>query len=670
MARRGWSSHFPRLITEFLPELLLVLAVATAGALAFERLRLPSIAGFLVVGALLGPGGLGWIGEVERVRELAELGVVFLLFEIGLELPLERLRRMWRSALLAGGLQVALTLGAVTALALALGSDLRAALVLGALVAMSSTALVMGLLAQRGEIDAPHGQLAVGILLFQDLCVVPFLLAVPLLSAGAHAQGADFAIAIARSLAALLVFGLVARFALPAVLDRVARMRSREIFTMVAFLVVTGSAVVAETIGLTLAVGAFIGGLVLSVSPYSHQLFAEVVPLRGVLLGTFFTAVGMLFDPVAAAEQWELVTIYTIGVVLLKAGFIAAIVAGVLRMGLRVGVRTGVALAQTGEFSFVLAGVAATAGLLTSDLHQVFIAGSIATLVATPLLVSAAPWVASRLGARLEGVGRAREGAGAERPTGHVVLVGFGLAGQNVARVLRARGIPYTAVDANAAGVRTALTRGEPVIYGDASRRSILMRLGVSDARLVVVAVNDPITTREVVALAKRLAPEVPVVARTHFVLDVDALTHAGASTVVVEELESTLELVSELLRRFGVPEESVARFAAELRDEGYVFLRTPEMILDPWLSELLEGVVSDWVEVPAGFPGEATLTELAVRARTGASVVAVERSGATEVSPPASYAVRAGDRLLAVGGPDGIEALRALLAQSEGPEA
>jgi CPA2 family monovalent cation:H+ antiporter-2 len=647
--------------TNFIHELLLILAVATVGGIVFERLRLPSIAGFLVVGALVGPGGLGWIDDPERVRDLAELGVVFLLFEIGLELPVDRLRRLWRPALFAGGLQVALTLGAVAALAVGLGADPRAAAVLGALVAMSSTALVIGVLSQRGEIDAPHGQLAVGILLFQDLCVVPFLLAVPILAQGASARATDVVIAVASSIGALALFAGIARFILPALLDRVARMRSREIFTMVAFLAVMGSAVTAEAIGLTLSVGAFIGGLALSVSPYSHQLFAEVVPLRGMLLGTFFTAVGMLFDPAAAVAQWPAVLAYTAGVVVLKAGFVAAIVALVLRMGPRLGILTGLSLAQTGEFSFVLAGVAGAAGLLDGDLQQVFIAGSIATLVATPFLVTAAPRIASLVADRV--ASRAEPSELPARAANHVLLVGFGLAGQTVARVLRARGIAYSAVDANAVTVRSAIRRGEPVVYGDAARRAILARLDARGARLVVVAISDPIATREVVALVRSLAPRVPILVRTHFVLDVDALAEAGATRVVVEELESTLEVVGAMLRHFGVPEESIVRFSAELREEGYVFLRTPEMILDPWLGDLLEGVAAEWVEVPETFAGEATLAGLAVRAHTGASVVAVERSGATSVSPPASFGIRAGDRLLSVGGPDAIERLRALLA-------
>jgi CPA2 family monovalent cation:H+ antiporter-2 len=649
----------------FLEELLLILAVATAGGIVFERLRLPSIAGFLVVGALFGPGGLGWIDDPARVKALAELGVVFLLFEIGLELPLDRLRRMWRPALIAGGLQVAITLGAVAAIATGLGAPPRAAAVLGALVAMSSTALVISLLSQRGEIDAPHGQLAIGILLFQDLCVVPFLLAVPILASDARGGGSDVALAVLRALAALALFAGIARFVLPALLDRIARLRSREIFTMVAFLAVMGSAVVAEKIGLTLAVGAFIGGLVLSLSPYSHQLYAEVVPLRGVLLGTFFTAVGMLFDPATAAREWAAVLGYAAGVVVLKSGLVAAIVALALGMGPRVGILTGLSLAQTGEFSFVLAAVAGAAGLLDADLQQVFIAGSIATLAATPFLVSAAPRIASRIAGQI--ADRREVVAAAEPPAHDVIVVGFGLAGKTVARVLRLRGIRYTVIDANGVRVREAAARGVPVVYGDAARRTVLERLGVADARLVVVAISDPIATRETVALVRELAPRVPILARIHFVLDVDALARAGATRVVVEELESTLELVGAMLRQFGVPEESIARFAAELREEGYEFLRAPDTIIDPWLADLLEGIASEWVEVPASFAREATLAELAVRERTGASVVAVQRGGSANVSPSADFAVRAGDRLLTVGGPTAIERLRRLLGGAGG---
>jgi CPA2 family monovalent cation:H+ antiporter-2 len=647
-----------------LEELLLILVVATAGGVVFERMRLPSIAGFLVVGALVGPGGVGWIDDPARVQALAELGVVFLLFEIGLELPLDRLRQTWRPALAAGGLQVVITLLTVAVIAAALGAAPRAAAVFGALVAMSSTALVMGVLSQRGEIDAPHGQLAIGILLFQDLCVVPFLLAVPILAPGASGRIGEIALAVLRAVAVLAVFAAMARFVLPALFDRVARISSREIFTMVAFLAVMGSAVVAEEIGLTLSVGAFIGGLVLSLSPYAHQVYAEVVPLRGVLLGIFFTAIGMLFDPGSALQQWPAVLAYAAGVVVLKSGLVAAIVAVALGLSPRLGILTGLSLAQTGEFSFVLAAVAGAAGLLDADLQQVFVAGSIATLAATPLLVAAAPGIASVVSGWLA-ADREPEPPAAPSRTDHVLVVGFGMAGQTVARVLRSRGIPYTGVDANAGTVRAAIARGEPVVYADAARRPILARLGVRDARMVVVAITDPIATREIVALVRALAPRVSILARAHFLREADLLAQAGATRVVVEELESTLELVTAMLTQFGVPDESVARFTAELREEGYEFLRTPETILDPWLADLLEGIAAEWVEVPESFRREATLADLAVREKTGASVVAVQRGGSANVSPTAGFAVRAGDRLLTVGGPVAIERLHRLLSDA-----
>ncbi len=647
---------------QFLTELLVLLAVATVGVAIFERLRLPAIAGFLVMGALVGPGGFGLIAQPDRVRALAELGVVFLLFEIGLELPLERLRRLWRTALFGGGLQVLATLACVSLIGTALGLDLPAALIMGGLVAMSSTALVMGILSQRGEIDAPQGQLIVGILLFQDLCVVPFLVGVSILAAGSTGNVGDVALDLARSLAGLVAFFLVARFAFPYLLDRAARLRSREIFTMVALLAVVGSAVFAEQIGLTLAVGAFAGGLVLSASPYAHQLFAEVVPLRGLLLGVFFTAVGMLFDPAVALENAAGVAAYFVCVVLLKAGFIAAIVSIALRQGIRLGVLTGLALAQTGEFSFVLAAAASDAGLLDAGLRQVFIAGSIATLVATPFLIRVAPRLASFLDRRADRAPRRAAKNTGEEFQNHVILVGFGLAGQNLARVLKARGIAYVALDCNAGSVATSRSRGEPIFYGDATRHSILRRFGIANARLVAVAISDPIATREVVTLARSLAPDTPIYARTRYVREVDELERAGATRVVAEEFESTLALTGTTLRHFGVPEESIARFTTELRDEGYEFMRTPETILDPWLTDLLDEVATHWVDVPQSFEEGRSLAELDIRAHTGANIVAVERAGSTTPSPDPSFEVHRGDRLLTLGSPEAIERLRELL--------
>ncbi len=647
---------------DILGEFLLLIAMAAVGVALFERLRLPAIAGFLVMGALVGPGGLELVDDPERVRSLAELGVVFLLFEIGLELPLERLRRLWRHALVAGGLQVLATVMLVWLAGRALGLSNRAALLMGALVAMSSTALVMRLLADRGEVDAPQGQIAVGILLFQDLCIVPFLLLVPVLAAEDPSGARMAGMSLARSGMGLAAFFVVARFVLPPLLDRAARLGSRDLFSLLAFLIVVGSAVAAERIGLTLAVGAFLGGLVVSASPYAHQLFAEVLPLRGVLLGLFFTAVGMLFDPLAAARHAHEVLAYVTGVILLKAAVVAAIVALGLREGLRIGVVTGLSLAQTGEFSFVLAAAAATAGLLSEPLQQTFVAGSVVTLLATPFLVAWAP----RVGAWISsGADRLASPAPEVRPAlaHHVVLIGFGLANRQLARVLSALGKPYVGADANAISVREALGRGEPVIYGDATRRPILERLGVQRAQLAVVALTDSVTTLRVVRMLRQLNPEATILARTRYVLDVDELQSAGANLVLAEEFESTLGLLARTLQAAGIPEGAVARFAEELREEGYELMRVPsEVALDPWLTELLEQVATQWVEVPEGGV-EGSLRDLEVRARTGVNVLAVDRGGRTSPNPEPGYVIRPGDRLLVVGSSEAMDRLRSLLA-------
>jgi len=573
---------------DLLAQLLILIAVAALGVAIFERVGLPAVAGFLLTGTLVGPSGFGLIHDPERVRHLAELGVVFLLFEIGLELPIERLRALWREVFLAGGLQVVLTVALVAWAASALGMRGETALVMGALVAMSSTALVIRLLADHGAVNAPQGQVAVGILLFQDVCIVPFLLAVPLLANDAGAAPAAFALALAKASATLLLFGGVAWFVLPWLLDRVARQPSRDLFSLLALLVVMGSALLAEEVGLTLAVGAFVAGLVTAGSPYAHQLFAEVLSLRGVLLGLFFTAVGMLFDPVAAWAQAPAVLAYVVGVVGLKSGLVFVLVVALLGRGVRVGVLSGLSLAQTGEFSFVLAAAAVQAGLLDPEIEQVFLAGSVLTLLATPFLFAAGPRIAGFLAARSPGLAP-DEGSGAPRAGGHVVLVGFGLSGRALARILRALGIEYLAVESNARTVRELGARGEPVVYGDATRRPLLERLSVANARLVIVAINDAYATRQVVRALRTLAPNTPVLARTPYVLEADALFAEGAHAVVADEFESTIDLGLKALRSFGVAEPALAQFAEALREEGYEPLRAPlDVRLDPWLTELL----------------------------------------------------------------------------------
>lgn len=654
--------------TDIVLEILVVIGAAVIGAAAFERLRLPAVAGLLVVGAIVGPGGLGLVEDPERVRALAEFGVALLLFEIGLELPIGTLRRVWRMAALSGALQVSLTVVGVAALATAVGAPIETAIVMGMLVSLSSTALVMRVLAQRGEVDAPHGRLSVGILLFQDLCLVPFLLALPILSGEVPRRPEPLALAIGQNLVALVVLFAVARFVLPWVLERVARLRSPDLFSLFAFSMAIGSALAAEEMGLTLAVGAFIAGLVVSASPYAHQLFAEVVPLRGVLLGIFFTAVGMLFDPGAALGEWQGILLFVGAVVILKTGIIVAVLALVLRQGLRIGILTGLGLAQTGEFSFVLAYAAAPSGLLDESLQQIFVAGSVLTLIATPFLVGGAPHLARALVGSIERLGLTSDvPTAADDVRDHVVIVGWGLAGQTLAHVLKASDIPYRSVDQNPRTVAEAQERDEPVIFGDATRAAILERLAVRRAKLVCIAINDPAATRRCISLARHLAPEVRIIVRSRYVQDLDQLFAQGASEVVAEEFESAIDLFSKVLRSFGIPDQAITHFAEAMRMEGYEFTRAAgEMPIDPWLAELLQEVATEWIDVPESPEGERSILELRIRSRTGASILAVRREGVTTSNPAPDFVIRAGDSLLVLGSPTEMRQLRDLLAASE----
>ncbi len=649
-------------------EAVVLLGLASAALVTTEWLKLPSVVGFLIVGAIAGPGILGLVSEPERVRDLAEIGVIFLLFEIGLELPVERVRTLWRSSLIGGGFQVSMTLGVVAFAVHAFGLAWPAALVVGAGVSMSSTAIVLRLLADEGQIDAPGGQLAVAVLLMQDLAIVPFLLFVPLLASGGDAR--SLVGAIGQMGGALAFIGFSVWFLVPRILDRVAQTRSAELFSLLALLIVLGSALTAESLGLTLAVGAFLAGVAASGSPYAHQLFSEVVPLRGILLGIFFLAVGMYFDPQQVLETpttfiFDVITITALKIlIVLFAGMF------LLRRSLRVSLEAGLSLCQMGEFSFVLLGVAGQAGLIEPVLHQRMIAASIATLLLSPFLIRYAPAIAGAVAERLRhpGVAMPKAADDDDEAQRRVVVIGYGPAGKTLVRLLRSLDIPFIAVDTNPTAALEAARSQEPVIYGDATRPQVLQHLRVRDARLVAVAISDPLATRRVVSRIRAMAPDTKILARTRYMREVDHLSAAGASVVVAEEFEGSIELVARALECFDIPAGAIARFTEALREEGYGAIRAPAALpIDPWLMELLDHTDTEWIEVPGSLVGQPTLGELDIRARSGVNILVIERGASSHPNPAQDFALQGGDRLLVLGGAENLLRLRQLLGEVRG---
>ncbi|HME71377.1 MAG TPA: NAD-binding protein, partial [Myxococcota bacterium] len=366
-------------------------------------------------------------------------------------------------------------------------------------------------------------------------------------------------------------------------------------------------------------------------------------------------------------QLWPAVLLYVVAVVPLKAAIVFSVVTLALRRSPRVATLTGLALAQTGEFSFVLSNRASAAGLLDADLQQVFVAGSIASLVATPFLIQLAPRLTRWVGGPAVAAPRSARAHAPARETPRVVLIGFGLTGRTIAGVLRAAKIPYRAVDANPQSVQRAQRGGESIVYGDATQPTLLRKLGAETARVVAVAISDPLATRSVVSHLHSLAPQAQIIARTRYVADSDELYRAGASAVVAEEFEATLDMMNVVARAAGVPDGALARVADQLREEGYEALRAPATLLaDPWFADLLAEASSEWVPVPEGPGAGRSIGELAVRTRTGASILAVESAGGTQVNPAPDRRLAAGDRILAIGNTEALAKLRALLG--EGP--
>jgi CPA2 family monovalent cation:H+ antiporter-2 len=555
-----------------LDELAIVAALGVGVAVLLARLRLPTVAGLLAAGALLGPYGLGLATSVKAIEVLAEVGVVLLLFSIGLEFSLARLRDIFRQVALGGVLQVGLTTLAAMGVAMALGEPFGRGLFYGFVFALSSTAIVLRALAERRELDAPHGRFIVGTLIFQDLCVVPMVLAVPLLGAGAGGGEAAAQIGIAMGKATAVVVAVVgvSRFVVPKVLDWVDASRSREVFLLAILGFCIGTAWLTSLAGLSLALGAFLGGMVVADTEYGHRAMGDILPLRDAFMSIFFVSLGMLFDVRVVLAQPLLVVALLFGFLVAK-GAIATLAALAMRFPARVAWLAGVGLAQFGEFGFVLVRLAQSSGVIDAQAAGPLLAAGIGSMFLTPLLVRAAPHITAGerlLGPleRLIGVRSIDERETHERLENHILLVGYGVAGSLAARALRACDVPFVALEMNVDNVRKGRAEGHPVYYGDATSEEALRHAHVEHARRVVLLMNDPQAALRVVDTLRRVAPNVPVLMRTRYLADRATLLALGARDVVVEEVEGAAEVVSTLLRSVDVPEPTIDERLRALR--------------------------------------------------------------------------------------------------------
>jgi CPA2 family monovalent cation:H+ antiporter-2 len=661
----------------FIDELAVIAGLGVIITLVLARLRLPAVAGLLFAGALVGPYGLGLVRSIETIEVLAEIGVVLLLFTIGLEFSLDRLRSIFRQVALGGILQVVTTAAVTMAVAMALGQPLRLSIFYGFVFAMSSTAIVLRALAERRELDAPHGRFIVGTLIFQDLCVVPMVLIVPLLASGVDAGAAGGQIAWALGKAALVVVAtvVIARVIVPRVLALVDASRSREVFVLAVLGLCIGTAWLTSLAGLSFALGAFLGGMVVADTEYGHRAMSDMLPLRDTFMSVFFVSLGMFFDVRVVLEQPLLIALLLVGFLFAK-GFLATLAAQIMRFPARVAWLAGVGLAQFGEFGFVLARIGEQSGVVDAGALRPLFAAGIASMFLTPVLVRVAPHVTAgeRLIAPLERLLGARgidEGdvPGDHTISDHVVIVGFGLAGKLVARALAASGVPYVVLEINAETVRAARAEQQTVFYGDATSAEALGHAHVARARAIILLMNDPSAAQRVVDAARRVAPGVPLFMRAHYLAERDALQRLGATDVVAEEVEGGIELMARLLRSLAVPRNVIDRCVTEARATTQASERLegrPRRTLGehPGLDQMhIESVL-----LSEGNPATLRSTvELGVRQQTGALIVAIRRDASLIAHPDPHLPFKPGDIVYLVGSFEAIEQATALLT---GPDA
>ncbi len=556
-------------------ELAIVAALAVLVTLVLSKFRLPTVAGLLAAGALVGPFGFRLATSVDGIEVLAEVGVVLLLFSIGLEFSLARLRDILRRVALGGLIQVGLTTAATAGVAIAFGQPPSRAVFYGFVFALSSTAIVLRALAERRELDAPHGKFIVGTLIFQDLCVVPMVLVVPLLASGASAGAAAIDIGIAMAKATGVVVGtvVVARLVVPRVLGWVDASRSREVFLLAILGLCIGTAWLTSLAGLSLALGAFLGGMVVADTEYGHRAMGDILPLRDAFVSIFFVSLGMLFDVRVVAEHPWLVLGLLVGFLVGKAA-LATLAALAMRFPARAAWLAGVGLAQFGEFGFVLTRLAQTSGVIEADDASPLLAAGIASMFLAPVLSRAAPHI--RAGERLlaplerligvQSIDQADEGTA--KLEGHVIIVGFGVAGRLAATALRDCDAPFVVLELNADNVKRGKADGLPVYYADATSEEALHHAHIEDARLVVLLMNDPHAVQRVVDTLKRVAVKVPVLTRTRYLSERGMLLGLGAHDVVAEEVEGGVEIISRMLRWISVPRNVIDERIRAARDE------------------------------------------------------------------------------------------------------
>jgi CPA2 family monovalent cation:H+ antiporter-2 len=653
----------------FLKDFVIIFGAAIGINFVFHRLHIAPIVGYLIAGVLLGPSMLGVTQDIALIEVLAELGVILLLFLIGIEFSLSELVRISRAVFVGGFLQVFLTTAAVILISLYAGISLEKGIFIGILVAMSSTAIVFKVLSDRGEMESPQGRLSTGILIFQDLSIVAVVLFLPMLGGESSFSAFDVVLKVFWALSIVVMMILVSRFLVPKILYQVVTTHSRELFLISIVLICFGTAWLTSLVGLSLALGAFLAGLVISESEYGHQAFSEILPLKDIFSILFFVSIGMLLDVDSMIHSPLIVLMAVVLILVIKfaAGVLVTIVLG---YPLRIGVLVGVVLSQVGEFSFVLSKEGLNLGLFSESDYQVFLAASIITMIFTPFMIQGSARF-SEYFERLPISNKIKTGRFHEEVIdktelkNHVIVVGFGLNGRNVTKVLSASEIPFVVLEMNPETVRLEKKHGIPISYGDASKEAILNHLGIMTARCVVVAISDASATRRIVELSRKLNPNVYIIARTRYTSEVNPLYSLGANDVIPEEFETSIEIISRVLHNYFIPVNEIEKHIHEIRKGGYGIFRNVQQKYDvfPELKQHLPDIEIETIRIEAISPmAGKSLAHIGFRKKYGVTVLAIQRAAQTITNPSGETQLMAQDIVILMGTRESIGGVTAVV--------
>lgn len=678
---------------ELILAIVIVLTCAIGVLFIGKRLRIPFIIGYFITGVIVGPFGLHLITE-DQVSILAELGVILLMFTIGLEIPLKSLLSMKKVVLIGGGLQLILTTGAVWVIMVSAGFSSSVALFIGFLVAHSSTAIIMNIYQKSGEIDTQHGKIALGLLIFQDLNVVPMMMLVPLLAGTADTDFAGSMLTFLIGMVILIAILIAAVYLVPKFLQRVALTRSSELFIMAIVLICFGIAWIMSLNGVSLALGAFLAGVAISGSDYSHEVIGQVMPIRDLLTSFFFVSIGMMLNLTYLSEHLLLILVVSV-LLLLGKTMINIISVRVIGISAGVAILSAIGLSQVGEFSFILGSTGLTAGILSQNMYQVFLAISIVTMAITPFIVAAAPGISKSITARLPDKyknGGDLDMLGEKMQDGHVIIVGYGLGGKYVGRALKKMDIPYTILELNPDTVVREKKRGENIIYGDACHESILEYAGIRKAQTIVISISIMDSIKGIITIARRMNPKISIITRSRYISETRELYKLGADEVIVDEKEAALQIFRRILANQQVPVQDLEIYSQQVRSEVYdQYLDNADRGLTPGKKARRGGGrVLDAIRLRAKHADEMISTsktfveqirigkdcdcagkrlcDLHLRMNYGVSVIAVRRAGQKEaiVSPDGETLLNEGDTVVVIGDREDIATMTLLFNEKD----